>query len=96
MTLNRREFIAGTASFLASAPRTAQSGGRPAAALDFATLRKDFPWIENQTYINNAGVHPVSAPAARVIEQHLAYKLRGPGADPLFIGEPEIEELKVL
>ena len=73
-----------------------QSGGQPAATPNFATLRNDFPWIENQTYINNAGVHPVSAPAARVIEQHLAYKVHGPGPDRLFIGEPEIEELKVL
>ena len=73
-----------------------QSGGRAAAAPDFANLRNDFPWIENQTYIDNAGVHPVSAPAARVIEQHMAYKVRGPGADHLFIGEPEIEKLKVL
>ncbi len=96
MALNRREFLAGTAGFLASAPAMVQSGGRPAATPDFATIRSDFPWIENQTYINNAGVHPVSAPAARVIEQHLAYKVRGPGSDRLFIGEPEIEELKVL
>jgi selenocysteine lyase/cysteine desulfurase len=96
MPLNRREFLAGTAAVLASTPKALQSSERPAADTDFATLRKDFPWIENQTYINNAGVHPVSAPAARVVEEHLAYKVRGPGADRLFIGEPEIEELKEL
>ena len=79
-----------------SAPATAQDSVRPAAAPDFATIRKDFPWIENQTYIDNAGVHPVSAPAARVIEQHLSHKVRGPRADRLFIAEPEIEELKAL
>jgi len=94
MPLNRREFLAGTAAVLASAPKALRSGERPALNPDFATLRKDFPWIENQTYINNAGVHPVSAPAARVVEEHLAYKVRGPGADRLFIGEPEIEKLK--
>ena len=87
MTLNRRAFLAGTAGFLASAPKTMGAGGRPAASPNFAAIRNDFPWIENQTYINNAGVHPVSAPAARVIEQHVAYKLRGPGSDRLFIGE---------
>ena len=96
MALNRREFLAGTAALLASAPALGQSGGQSAATPTFATIRSDFPWIENQTYINNAGVHPVSAPAARVIEQHLAYKVHGPGPDRLFIGEPEIEELKVL
>ena len=96
MALNRREFLAGTAGLLASAPALGQSGGQPATTPNFATIRNDFPWIENQTYINNAGVHPVSAPAARVIQQHLAYKVHGPGPDRLFIGEPEIEELKVL
>ena len=96
MALNRREFLAGTAGLLASAPAMGQSGGPPAATPNFSTIRGDFPWIENQTYINNAGRHPVSAPAARVIEQHLAYKVHGPGPDRLFIGEPEIEELKVL
>ena len=96
MPLNRREFLAGTAALLASTPETALSGGRPKAAVDFATLRNDFPWIENQTYINNAGVHPLSAPAARVVDQHVAYKVNGPGSDRLFIGEPEVEELKVL
>ena len=96
MPLNRREFLAGTAGVIASAPKALQSSERPAANTDFATLRKDFPWIENQTYINNAGVHPLSAPAARVVEEHLAYKVQGPGGDRLFIFEPEIEELKVL
>jgi len=96
MPLNRREFLAGTAAVLASAPKALQSGERSAVNPDFATLRKDFPWIENQTYINNAGVHPVSAPAARMVEEHLAYKVRGPGTDRLFIGEPEIEKLKEL
>ena len=96
MALNRRELHAGTGGGLVSAPATAQDSVRPAAAPDFATIRKDFPWIENQTYIDNAGVHPVSAPAARVIEQHLSHKVRGPRADRLFIAEPEIEELKAL
>ena len=98
MGLNRREFLAGTTGLLASAPALglAQSGGRPTASTDFATLRRDFPWIENQTYINNAGVHPISAPAAKVVEQHLAYKLHGPGADRLFVFDPEIEQLKEL
>ena len=98
MGLNRREFLAGTTGLLASAPALglAQSGGRPTASTDFATLRRDFPWTENQTYINNAGVHPISAPAAKVVEQHLAYKLHGPGADRLFVFDPEIEQLKEL
>lgn len=96
MVLNRREFLAGTAGLLASEPVLARRGERSATAPDFASLREDFPWIENQIYINNAGVHPVSAPAARVIERHLAYKVHGPGAERLFIGEPEVEELKTL
>lgn len=97
MPLNRREFLAGTTGLLASVEATARRGEAPASRKDFATIRQDFPWIDQQTYINNAGVHPISAPAARVIEQHLAYKLRGPGgSDRMFIGEPEIEELKAL
>ncbi len=96
MPLNRREFLSGTAGLLASAPSVVSSRTRPAALPDFATIRSDFPWIENQTYINNAGVHPLSAPAARVVEKHLTYKVHGPGPDRLFIGEPEIEELKEL
>jgi selenocysteine lyase/cysteine desulfurase len=96
MVLNRREFLAGTAGLLAAEPTLARGGVGPAATADFAAIRNDFPWVESETYINNAGVHPVSAPAARVIEQHLAYKVHGPGPERLAIEEPEIEKLKEL
>lgn len=99
MPLNRREFLAGTAGVLSAAPALASSktASRTAGApVDFDTLRGDFPWIENQTYINNAGVHPLSAPAARLVEQHMDYKVNGPGAERLFVGEPEVEKLKEL
>jgi selenocysteine lyase/cysteine desulfurase len=69
--LNRRELLAGAAAALA-APGAA-------AVPDFSASRKDFPWIESEVFLNNAGWHPVGAHSIRAMQAYLDYKLRGPG-----------------
>ena len=52
---------------------------RPADAVDFSRLRADFPWAANETFLNNAGWHPMPRQSVRAMHDYLEYKLNGPG-----------------
>jgi selenocysteine lyase/cysteine desulfurase len=67
-----------------------------AAVPDFASARNDFPWGQNETFLNNAGWHPVGTHSIRAMQRYLEYKLRGPGADRDDAGAARQDEVKRL
>ena len=73
MNTDRREFLAGAAGIALAAPAVA------AAVPDFSRLRADFPWIEHETFLNNAGWHPIPRQSVIAMHGYLDYKLNGPG-----------------
>ncbi len=70
MKADRRQFLSATAAGLAV----------PARAADFNRLRGDFPWAENETFLNNAGWHPMPRQSAQAMREYLEFKLLGPGS----------------
>jgi selenocysteine lyase/cysteine desulfurase len=70
VTLNRRELLAGAVS--AMAPLAA-------AVPDFSALRSDFPWAQNEVFLNNARWHPIGTHSIRAMQAYLDYKMKGPG-----------------
>lgn len=73
MKTDRREFLAAVAGMAGAAPSLS------AAVADFSRLRADFPWIEHETFLNNAGWHPMPRQSVRAMQEYLDYKLNGPG-----------------
>ncbi len=70
MTPHRRMFLQATAGLIAS------SG---IAEADPMNVRDQFPWAEQEVYLNNAGWHPMSRKAVAAMRAYMEYKLRGPG-----------------
>jgi len=62
--MNRRDWLAGTGALIA--------GGK-----GLQPRRADFPLAEARTYLNNAGYHPMSVPAARAVQDYLARRSEG-------------------
>lgn len=58
-------------SFLAAAALPAANGG--------AAVRAKFPIAGRQTYLNAAGLHPISTASARAMEDYIAFRLHGRG-----------------
>jgi len=73
--MGRREWLAGAGALLA----TARTAAAPLAASDPAVLpgKADFPLAESRTYLNNAGYHPLSVPAARAVRDYLERRTEG-------------------
>src|SRR5438045_4887815 len=67
--ISRRKLLAASASSLAPLADTT----------DFAGLRNDFPWAQNEVFLNNAGWHPIGAHSIRAMQAYLDYKMKGPG-----------------
>ena len=67
--ISRRKLLAASASGLAPL----------AATTDFAGLRNDFPWVQNEIFLNNAGWHPIGVHSIRAMQAYLDYKMKGPG-----------------
>jgi selenocysteine lyase/cysteine desulfurase len=68
--ITRRELLAGTGAGLVPLA---------AAPPDFSSLRNDFPWIQNEVFLNNAGWHPIGVHSIRAMQAYLEYKMKGPG-----------------
>jgi selenocysteine lyase/cysteine desulfurase len=73
MKADRRKFLSGVAGMAMAGPAGA------AAVPDFSRLRADFPWIERETFLNNAGWHPMPRQSVRAMHAYLEYKVNGPG-----------------
>lgn len=90
MSLNRREFMLGSAALTAATAASNPASAAPAAATGKAqsqaifsdSVRADFPWASNETYLNSAAVHPLSVHAFRAMQRYLEFRMNGPHAGP--------------
>src|SRR5216683_2713514 len=73
MQADRRKFLSGAAGLAMAGP----AGATPVP--DFSRLRADFPWIEHETFLNNAGWHPMPRQSIGAMHEYLDYKVNGPG-----------------
>lgn len=69
MKLNRRSFLQSAAA-LAAAPQ---------ADRNWATVRDDFPWLQQKLWLSAADYHPLSVHSLRAAERYLAWRVYGPG-----------------
>ncbi|MBI3401616.1 MAG: aminotransferase class V-fold PLP-dependent enzyme [Acidobacteria bacterium] len=93
MTLDRRQFLMSAAA-LAAVPAlpcdvAATDSGIP------VSVRADFPIASNETYLNSAAIHPMSLPAARALEQHIAFRTKGGGEGRSDFGAEQQADLKL-
>jgi selenocysteine lyase/cysteine desulfurase len=102
MSVDRRQFLLGAAA-LAAPAWPATSAAVPdlrseVAAADGSlfppSIRADFPIASAQTYLNSAAIHPMSLPASRALEQHVAFRLKGAGEGRGDFGEEQQKDLK--
>ena len=82
----RRHLVSGAAASLA--------GAAGAAVADLSSARDDFPWGQNETFLNNAGWHPIGVHSIRAMERYLDYKLKGPGEGRDDVGDARQNEVK--
>src|SRR5437764_961314 len=72
MKVHRRGFVAGAVGMAAARAASQQT--------DIATARADFPWSENQTYLNTATEHPLGVHCTRAMQEYLHALTHGPDA----------------
>jgi selenocysteine lyase/cysteine desulfurase len=100
--IDRRQFVGaggllGSLAWVgcAASGRHEEQPALAAEQADFATARDYFPWSRNETYLNNAGMHPSGVHAIRAAEEYLQSVLRGPGHGKSF-GERGFDEVREL
>lgn len=93
MSVDRRQFLLSAAALAASArsafPEPAEEG-----SIFTAAVRADFPIASAQTYLNSASIHPMSLPAAKALQDHVAFRTRGGGEGRSDFGEEQQKDLK--
>jgi selenocysteine lyase/cysteine desulfurase len=93
MTIDRRQFLLSAAA-LAAAPRAAFGAVAPAST--FApSVRANFPVTSSVTYLDSAAIHPMGTHAARALEQHVAFRLKGGGEGRADFGTDQQADLKL-
>ena len=93
MTIDRRQFLLSAAA-LAAAPRAVFGGGAPASAFP-PSVRANFPVTSSLTYLDSAAIHPMGTHAARALEQHVAFRLKGAGDGRTDFGADQQADLKL-
>jgi len=96
MPMNRRQFLSNSARRAGAGALAIGAVAASEANPDFSKVRQDFPWIENQTYLNCGTYHPLNVYAARAIERYTEYKVRGPGPDRPHVSPGAMQEVKSL
>lgn len=94
MSLDRRQFLLGTAALAASARHAFPSAAAAPSSVFPPSVRADFPSVSAETYFNAAAIHPLSAPAARALQKYLDYRLLGPGDGRQDFGTEQQSDLK--
>jgi selenocysteine lyase/cysteine desulfurase len=92
-TINRRQFLATAAAVAAWPERAALSVAPPASMLP-ASVRDNFPIASAQTYLDSAAIHPMGNHAARALEDHVAFRLKGSGVGRTDFGSEQQTDLK--
>jgi len=93
MPVDRRQFLLSAAA-VAVSPRSSGAGQAAAGSVFPSSVRADFPVAETQTYLNSAAIHPMSLPASRALEAHVAFRLHGAGDGRADFGEEQQKDLK--
>jgi selenocysteine lyase/cysteine desulfurase len=70
MKVHRRGFVASAVGIAAASAASKQP--------DITTARADFPWSENQVYLNTATEHPIGLHCARAMQEYLHALTHGP------------------
>ena len=94
MPIDRRQFLLSAAAVAASARPAAASQNGAAGSVLPASVRADFPVTQSQTYLNSAAIHPMSLPASRALDAHVAFRLHGAGSGRADFGEEQQKDLK--
>jgi len=95
MSVDRRQFLLSAAAVAASARPMRAMGERMADGTGLPlSVRGDFPIASAQTYLNSAAIHPMSLPASRALEEHIAFRLKGAGDGRADFGEEQQKDLK--
>jgi len=91
--VDRREFLLSAAAVAASA-RSAFPAPAAEGSVFPPSVRADFPIASAQTYLNSAAIHPMSVPASRALQDHIAFRLKGGGEGRSDFGEAQQKDLK--
>lgn len=98
MTLDRRQFLTTAAAIVAWprwAPAAAHAGTGPRPPAVFPpSVRANFAIAASQTYLDSAAIHPMGAHAARALEDHVAFRTKGPGSGRVDFGVEQQTDLK--
>ncbi|HEY7288460.1 MAG TPA: aminotransferase class V-fold PLP-dependent enzyme [Vicinamibacterales bacterium] len=98
MSVDRRQFLIGAAALAAPVLPSLEPSTVFARAADGSvfppSVRADFPIASAQTYLNSAAIHPMSVPASRALEDHIAFRLKGGGEGRMDFGEAQQKDLK--
>ena len=73
--ISRRKMVTGMAAVQAAAAFQKAQRDMP----QFSSLRQDFPWCQNTTFLNNAGWHPMGVHTSRAMQRYLDFQVNGPG-----------------
>src|SRR5437660_6565937 len=93
MAIDRRQFLLGAAA-LAASPRAAVLASSAQDGVLPPSVRADFPIASTETYLNSAAIHPMSVPASRALQDHIAFRLKGAGEGRSDFGEEQQKDLK--
>ena len=93
MAIDRRQFLLSAAA-LAAAPRASLSSASAPGDVFPPSVRADFPIAATETYRNSAAIHPMSLPASRALQEHIAFRLKGAGEGRADFGEDQQQDLK--
>jgi selenocysteine lyase/cysteine desulfurase len=93
MSVDRRQFLL-SALAAPAIPITLRADTPPEGSVFPPSVRADFPIASTQTYLNAAAIHPMSIPASRALEQHVAFRLKGAGEGRSDFGEEQQQDLK--
>src|SRR5215813_10427853 len=93
MTMDRRQFLMSAAAIAASG-RSALGLEAGSSSVFPSDVRADFPIASTQTYLNSAAIHPMSVPASRALQDHIAFRLKGGGEGRADFGADQQADLK--
>ena len=93
MSVDRRQFLLSAAA-LAAAPKSVFTEGVAEGSIFPPSVRADFPIASTQTYLNCAAIHPMSAPCAQALADHIQFRLKGAGEGRADFGDEQQKDLK--
>src|SRR5262245_26079817 len=94
MSLDRRQFLLSAAALAASAKSAFPVDDVNPAGVFPPSVRADFPIASAQTYLNSAAIHPMSVHAARALQEHIEFRVKGGGDGRRDFGDEQQKDLK--